>query len=238
MGFIILSPKSSEIVAQIKSVRHQNLNRNGKLQIQGLIIQFCWSKNIGFVYCRSSPFTIEVKKILNWFQECHILMGDINLSYKSPTDQKKLDIFRSYEMKMLLKEITRRLTDSQLDHIFVKEGFEKFCYATSYFNFISDHNSIVIRIGNENNLITQEAKERIYFSEDMHLKNIDHSKEGEETRFDASLNTKDIEENVQNCEQFKRRILNPDASSCWLNACLQLLSTALEHVKQQHELNS
>ena len=38
--------------------------------------------------------------------------------------------------------------------------------------------------------------------------------------------------------QFKRRILNPDATSCWLNACLQLILIGLDNMKHPLQLNS
>ena len=47
-----------------------------------------------------------------------------------------------------------------------------------------------------------------------------------------------MKKKVENTEKFKRKIVNPDASSCWLNSCLQLLVTAFEHLKNPLELNS
>ena len=246
MGLILISSKTSEKVHQLESFGHHAEKRKGKLQIQELIIRVNESLNIGFIYCRSSPLEKEIKQILKRFQKCHILMGDLNLSYKLPTDQRKLHKLCENGRIMLLKEITRNLTNNQLDHILIKDGLEKFCYATSFFNFISDHNSIVVRIGDENNLLTKEALERINFSEDVHLKKIYAPKNHDETSFEEkeeviiqrSSNSRKEVEKVKNCEKFKRKILNPDASSCWLNACLQLLVTGFEHMKHPLQLNS
>ena len=44
------------------------------------------------------------------------------------------------------------------------------CFTTSYHNFISDHNAIVIRVGLNGNPFTEKFKERITFDRESHLK--------------------------------------------------------------------
>ena len=251
MGLILLSPKLSEMPSKIESFRLYTEKRSGQLQVQVLTIRILKRMNIGFIYCRSSPNDKETKKIRKILEseECDILMGDLNLSSKSPKDKKKLDLLCENKMTILLTEITRRISNNQLDHVLVRKESESFCYATSYFNFVSDHNSIVIRISDEHNQLTQEAMERIHFSQDLHLRSINARKECFETSNFESIQAEStskikhnkenrIHKDDENSEQFGRRIMNPDASSCWLNSCLQLLLTALDHSRHKPELHS
>ena len=101
-------------------------------------------------------------------------------------------------MILLLKEITRRLSNNQLDHILIKKDLESFCYATSYFNFVSDHNSIVIRIGDKQNQPTQEAKERINFSAELHLRKNPNYEDRYETSDSAPLHTESTSKSKNN----------------------------------------
>ena len=140
------------------------------LQIQGLEVRVNKSQNIGFIYCRSTPNNEEVNEIKKKFENCTVLMGDFNISSNDSKDKKKLDVLCGTGKCLPLKEITRRLSNSQPDHILIDKSMEHYCFVTSYFNFISDHNTIVVRIGAKNNLLTDEAKERISFNAEMHLK--------------------------------------------------------------------
>ena len=161
MGLILLSSKASLILSQILSYRHQTAKRDASLQIQGLVLRLHNHLNIGFIYCRTTPNEKEINGTLKSFKECQILMGDLNLLPKSPKDLKKLKTLCGNEKSISLQEITRTLSGNQPDHILIKKQIEKFCYVTSYFNFISDHNSIVVRIGDETNLLTKEAEESL-----------------------------------------------------------------------------
>ena len=236
MGLILLTSKSSLILSQILSYRHQTAKRDACLQIQGLVLRLHNHLNIGFMYCRSTPNEKEIKGTLKSFKECQILMGDFNLSPKLPKDLKKLNTLCGDEKNISLKEITRTLSCNQPDHILIDKQIERFCYVTSYFNFISDHNSIVVRIGDKTNLMTKEAEERVNFNADLHLKAGSCSKNTEDKTRNGR---KGIQINKQrNSAQFKRNILNPDAATCWLNACLQLVLTALDSMKNPLQLNS
>ena len=161
MGLILLSSRNSGILSQLKSYRHQTAKRDNSLQIQGLIVRLQKPINIGFIYCRTTPNNQELKAIIKCFKECQVLMGDLNLSPKVSKDLKKLNVLCGNEKSIALRETTRRLSDNQPDHILIDKRIQTFCYVTSYFNFISDHNSIIIRIGNERNLLTKETLEKI-----------------------------------------------------------------------------
>ena len=55
------------------------------------------------------------------------------------------------------------MSNNQLDHILVDEKIFNCSFVTSYFNFISDHKSVVFRFGGEGNRLTNEALEKINF---------------------------------------------------------------------------
>ena len=44
------------------------------------------------------------------------------------------------------------------------------CFVTSYNNFISDHNSTVVRVGLDGNELTDEIKEILTFDRESHLR--------------------------------------------------------------------
>ena len=239
MGLILLCPKNTTIQDQLLSYRHQSSNRHDGLQMQGLIVRFKTSLSIGFVYCRSTPNEREVKRIQKCFEECSILMGDFNLLPKEAKDKKKLDTLCSDDKICSLNEVTRRMSNNQPDHILISKKIEKYVFTTSFFNFISDHNSIVIRIGKEKKTMRKEILEKINFSAEIHLK---PSKKRNKTKETEKRIRKNLEEPINLPEnlrvKFNRRILNPDVASCWLNACLQLILRAFDGMSNEMQLNS
>ena len=118
-----------------------------------------------------------------------------------------------------LKQITRRGSNNQPDHILVDEKLLKSTFATSYFNFISDHKSIVFRYGGEQNEFTTEALEKIHFDVDLH-------KRQKKTSADELINSHKANKQkttaAKSQPKFRRRINNPDMASCWLNGVFNL----------------
>ena len=225
MGLLLLAPKTSKIMTILKGLRYQKALRIGKLQIQGLILRFTNNVNIGFIYCRTTPNNEELKSLKKTFEECQIIMGDLNLSPRIEVEQKKLNYLCKTNKYLALKEITRRASNNQPDHILVDKSFEKICFATSYFNFISDHNSIVIRFGGLNNEFTSETLQKLNFDSELHLK----SKRMSQKQDNIILDEEKGSSSLNAIKKFRRKIINPDMSSCWLNACLHLILTALDH---------
>ena len=115
MGLLLLTSKKSSIVDQFKSITHQTAKRNDKLQIQGLIIRLTNDLNFGFVYCRSSPTNSEIKAVRKYFDECQFLLGDFNLSHRVKEDCLKIENLCEENKISFLKEITRAMSNNQLD---------------------------------------------------------------------------------------------------------------------------
>ena len=119
MGLLVLSSLSSSISSDIAGFTHQVVNRSGNLQIQGLIMKLKNGQTHGFVYCRSTPNNPEVKAINKYFDKCTSLMGDFNLSHRHEQDQEKLKSLCQEGKYSALKEITRAISNNQLDYIFM-----------------------------------------------------------------------------------------------------------------------
>ena len=153
---MLLISRISVAAEKIQNSTHQVVNRENTLQIQGLIISMANRKKFGFVYCRSTPNTKEIKAMCNFFHECNILMGDFNLSHKSSEHQAKISKLCDGQKINALKEITRSMSGNQLEYILIDENLKGNYFVTSYNNFISDHKTIVARIGSEENKLTNE----------------------------------------------------------------------------------
>ena len=91
----------------------------------------------------------------------------------------------------------------------------------------------------EGNTITDEIKMKITFDKESHLK----AKQDEESE-DASSSSTSCSELERSpgpnlirpvitvrsrYDNFRRKFLNPDYATCWLNSCLQLLLIAIDH---------
>ena len=97
-------------------------------------------------------------------------MGDLNLSHRIESDHKKVMSLCQETKVNALKEITRSISSNQLDYILVDKELQQNTFVTSFHNFISDHKAITARIGLGDNYLTNEAKQRIHFDRDSHLK--------------------------------------------------------------------
>ena len=234
MGLLLLASKrfNNRARQMLINVTYQSADRNGNLQIQGLILRTKQSLKIGFLYCRTKPNDKEVQAIVKYFQECHALLGDLNLSIRESGDLKKLKILCNKKKEIALIETTRTLSNNQLDHILVDKELMKFTFVTSFFNFISDHKSIVFRFGGEGNKFTDKFSSMINFNSESHLK-------GKKQEIPLQIpKNRGSSITVISTNQFQRRIQNPDMASCWLNSCLQLLLTALDHSITEVNFNS
>ena len=136
-----------------------------------------------------------------------------------------------------------------MDYILIDEKFIEICFVTSYNNFISDHNSTVLRVGLNDNEFTEEIKERLTFDRDSHLRTkvveeelsgsnlssdeidqFDHSLHGTITD-DSDKDEEETERRTSSDQTFKRRFGNSDMTTCWLNSCLQLVLNAMDHIE-------
>ena len=127
----------------------------------------CFHSQLHFERAANNP---EIKAINKYFDECTALMGDFNLSHRNEPDKQKIKDLCQEIKYSALNEITRAISNNQLDYILIKKIFMKFCFVTSYHNFISDHKTITVRFNLNGNKILDSIKERITFDRDSHLK--------------------------------------------------------------------
>lgn len=221
MGILALTSKRSKVTKLLENASYDILKRNTHAQIEALVIAMKNNDKYGFVYCRSKPTYPEIRAMCKYFEDCKILMGDLNLSNRCSDDQEKLLKLCGLKKISFLQEITHSSNINQLDYILINKDLKPHCFATSYYNFISDHNTIVARIGSEENLIDANVKQRITFNKEKHLKRNKEEVIREKTVKDKSLSPES--------HRLVRKFKNPDLRSCWLNSCLQLILTGLDY---------
>ena len=255
MGMLLLFSKKSNLHVQIRSVTQQTVKRDSNYQIESLIVKMENSLTFGFIYCRSTPSNSEIIQIKKNFKECKVIMGDLNLSHRLPSDQKKVVSLCQENKVNALKEITRSISCNQLDYILVDKLLISVCFATSFNNFISDHKSITARIGLNENQLTNELKQKLTFDRESHLKSKSSTRDEEDSCSDHSFGSKTSQENntfdklrintsedsiddnqispkgsnTRPLNPFRRKFRNQDSTTCWLNSCLQLLLTLMDY---------
>ena len=240
MGLLVLASRKSQFNGKL-SITYQTSKREGNLQIEGIILRLECNLKLGFVYCRSSPNNQEISAINKYFGECNVLMGDLNLSHRVTKDIEKVRNLCQHSKISALQEITRSISQNQLDYILMDELLSEIVFVTSFNNFISDHKSITARIGLDGNQFTKEIKVRLSFDSESHLKaKQSWTNQQDDTSESSSNEGSSAEESMGKSlsSVFRRKIDNPDMSSCWLNACLQLLLTAFDHSEPNFEFYS
>ena len=165
MGIIGLVPKNNQIGKEFVKIDFFVESKGGSSQIQVLNCRF--RKHLfSFVYCRTTPNIQECQWIKEKTKEAFVI-GDLNLN-KTIEDQKnKIIDICGMDKKCLLYENTTKYAN-QLDHIL--GPWDQKVFTTSFFNFISDHKTIVLRIS------LSDAK----FIDDERLKLFNERKQEEE----------------------------------------------------------
>ena len=241
------------------------IKRKGSLQCQGILVRLKDGLRLGFIYCRSTPNNQEVEQIKKYFAECDVLMGDLNLSHKIDEEKGKIRKLCKPRKFSALTEITRSASNNQLDYILLNNNFKNTYLTGSFFNFISDHKSIFIRLSlSLSNKFKNEIKERLTFDRELHLKQRktahededecnDHNRAEDTIMLSDESDTEEEEEldvskritrnylygnTKSNQEIFCRRFHNPDSATCWLNSCLQLILIAMDYDGQNTIFNS
>ena len=248
MGLLLLSGKKSKLPTQVENICHKTAKRNGQNQIEGLIVRISNGLTFGFIYCRSAPTELEIVSINRYFIDCNVFMGDLNLSHRIQNDQQKIVSLCQETKVNVLKEITRSVSWNQLDYILVDKSLTDNCLATSFSNFISDHNSITVRIGLDQNNLTDEIKQKINFNQESHLKptaiddqddtlrskredhGTDQSLSSDSSEYQSDVQINELEQISRESDpHFRRNFKNPDLATCWLNSCLQMVLAAIDH---------
>ena len=276
MGLLVLGSKGSRFKSFQMVMSSFREKVGDTTYIQGVHIRFEELElKLAFLYINQKPREDDVQKILQHCHDSSAIFGDLNLDPRNATDKRKLDMICGDDKYLALNDIT---TDNyrQLDHVIAHKSLKLRIYATSYFNFVSDHKSITMRIGFENNKFTKGFLEKISCNEANNLPPVEEPVEDTPSKSSESLFSKpstsagsfyyqamstdssssdsereqvttrsksqrqrrtntssqeksfETESEPQRGNIIQRRIRNPDASSCWLNCCLQLMLTAMD----------
>ena len=162
------------------------------------------------------------------------------------SDQEKLSNICGLTKVSILTEITRSVSNNQLDYILVDKDLVEKSFSTAFNNFISDHKSITIRIGLNENQFTEEFKGKQTFDQESHLKPKEANMLTESSESDNAMEMSDSDNSftstnvdepmsldddydVNTQALFSRRFKNLDSTTCWLNSCLQLFLIAMDH---------
>ena len=167
MGLLVLQGKASTSDINLEVLfEHKERLRN---QVYFQILKVHFRKillHAAFVYVRETPSQKSLErmiKIINKGKKAELIMGDLNLD--SIRDKSMLDKLCGVDKCLILREPTT-LNLNQLDHIIIeKSRVKNDSFATSYYNYTSDHKTIVVRIPKHGNYFTREFKVRLNFDE-------------------------------------------------------------------------
>ena len=91
-------------------------------------------------------------------------MGDLNLNPRENNDQLRLaQLCQNGQLEILLQEPTIK-SYNQPDHILGDKSLKGKIFVTSFFNFISDHKTIVARVGLGDNTLLKNIEVRKVYS--------------------------------------------------------------------------
>ena len=155
MELMILSKEC--VKDQINSIGYHTKMHDTTLQIQGKKVDLKCNMYVGFIYCRSTPSNEDIQFLNDMFADCKILLGDFNLSHRIKSEQRKLQTVCGDSRESILNEVTRAISNNQIDYVIVDKVLKSQCFASSYYNFISDHKSITLRIGLNLNKLSEET---------------------------------------------------------------------------------
>ena len=157
MGMLVLFPNKSKFhnhnpEPQIMLTNSDNEYQVITIKTDGLLVSCLYIE----------PGKGTKKKIAEILTDVHIqsseiIMGDLNLNPKDPNELCRIKQFCRDEYTMHLKEETTR-HHNHIDHIFVSKDIEEQVFTTCFTNFVSDHKTMVIRVGGKGNTT---AKQRI-----------------------------------------------------------------------------
>ena len=92
------------------------------------------------------------------------------MSHRVNSDQEKLKQVCHLSKISILNEITRSISNNQLDYIPAQKELADRSFATSFQNFISDHKEMTVRMGLHDNKCSKEFEMELNFDRESHLK--------------------------------------------------------------------
>ena len=148
MGLLILSPKHSWANNSYKGMQFEYSEdlKTKSGDVRGQFIHAHDNREIiTFTYFSQTPSLEEVSYICKLTNKSHYILGDLNLNNEIPEQMQKLNQICGSSKILHLRSVTT-VRQNQLDHIIVERNKKYKVYSDSFFNFVSDHKTIIIRI--------------------------------------------------------------------------------------------
>ena len=153
MGLLFLSPYARylESTERILEFRSSGLIKDGNGRIAIQIVNMSYLDHMfSFIYSRKTPNSQENMELAEVTQNSDFIIGDLNLDPSRKNDKQKLSTLLKKSKIMLLNEYTCNNVN-QLDHILVNKDLKHLLSTVTFFNFISDHKAIVLRMSHDAN---------------------------------------------------------------------------------------
>ena len=265
MGLIILqscTSKEDNIAREIREKKYVK-NENGRTinYTQVMTVSFLkYNIKCAFVYIRQTPTDGETRKLEKFLKSFDLVMGDLNLDTYREGDLQKIKILCEKKTKVLNEITTVRF--NQLDHVLLDCSLFPNFFTTSFRNHTTDHYAPVIRIPVFGNNLTEAFLRDINFDQEhwsraskrkgSHYGTNDENPE-EKTKKTKENKTSTLKRNTtketknveikrtklfQMSQSIHRTFENPDFESCWINSCLQMILTSLDHSSSVEENGS
>ena len=152
MGLLILTPKGKKVkerkikVLSQETVYSPQKGKQDNVLAQLINVQIN-DRRLTFIYVRISPTMDETKIICSKIETSSYILGDLNLDPNREGDESKLSYLCGKERRLHLKDITTIGSfPRQLDHIIVRNSIKHLVISDCWYNFLSDHKYITLRI--------------------------------------------------------------------------------------------
>ena len=159
MGIMVLVPSKSkygktgaiEIVQTVGDGDYQSVS----FKVDNILVTCMYIKPT-----RATKEKIHYLVQNNVIEKSDILMGDFNLNPIISDDMRRIEQLCREKLVMRLIEGTTR-GHNQVDHILVQKHLNERVFSTAFYNFVSDHRSVVVRIGGEGNVLSDATTQKI-----------------------------------------------------------------------------
>ena len=152
MGMLLLTPKNRP--GQLKNnciafdlaedIKESSKKERERVKVQLVHFKY-YDERITFIYSRVTPSMKDTSKICEITKHSNFILGDLNLNVLEEADEQKLNLICGTDKIKHLNQITT-VRGNQPDHILVLKDKRHSIYTNAYFNFASDHKSIVMRM--------------------------------------------------------------------------------------------
>ena len=167
----MIAPKTSTYTNFDRSLLEGFHDKNS----QGLIYGMMKPLYLRFAFLYMRPGTgskKQIETILTSYgcNDCDVIMGDLNLNPKNPSELQRIQQLCNGNLQMALQEETTTDSKNQIDHILAHKTLKGRIFVTSYVNFATTHKLIVARIGTHGNELSKETVRKLQHTSKKFMK--------------------------------------------------------------------